>query len=188
LKVQTVLLIALAGAVVASPITYTLSTSGGGTIGSTAFSDNNITFTQVSDTSMVGNCFTVDTCPAASTTNTITIQGIGTYTITDSTQFYDNPGLNGIGFIDNVSTLLIENDPAFTTYNMVTNLGPIFDVVGTHSATNVNTSGGLLSFTGNSLDATFQAVTSSSSAPEPGSLGLMVMGAFALVASRKHRS
>ena len=168
MRVQTVLLIALAGVAVASPITYTLSTTAAGSIGSSNFSDSTITFTQVSDTSLVGTCFTTDTCPPASTSNTVTIQGLGTFTITDSTRFFQNPTLSAIGFIDNVTTLLIEDDSAFAAYAMVTNLGPIFDVVGTDSATGVNTSGGLLSFTGNSSDATFQAVTGSSSAPEPG--------------------
>lgn len=180
MKLQIVLCALAAGAAIASPITYTLSTSAGGTIGSTPFSDNNIMFTQVSDTATAGNCFSVDTCSVASTSNTVTIQGIGTFTITDSTRFYDNPGLSAIGFIDNATTLLLENDPAFVTYAMVTSLGPLFDTAGTDSASGVNTTGGLLSFTGNSLDATFQAVTGSSSAPEPGSLGLMLAGALAL--------
>jgi hypothetical protein len=112
LQVMKTLCLAVATAVaaLASPITYTLTTSAGGTIGGTAFGDNNITFTQISDTSTVGTCFVDAICPAASTSNTVTIQGIGTFTLTDSTLFFDNPTVNDVGFLDNLNTLLSEGD------------------------------------------------------------------------------
>ena len=173
----------------ASSITYTISTSAGGSIGSTNFNDNTITFTQTSDTSLVTNCSPGVYCTPTSTSNTVTIGGIGTYTVTDSTFFVVNHGGPDLGFADVSLGLnpLAEDDTAFGTYTLQTALGPIFDVENDDRATGINTTGGVLSFTGNSLDATFTAVVNSS-VPEPGSLGLMLAGGIAILSlRRKHR-
>jgi hypothetical protein len=120
--------------------------------------------------------------------NTVTISGLGTYTINDETYVYDNPSVSGAGFTDSGGDVLDEVDPAFASYGLQTAIGPIFDTQDLDSYSGMSTSGGTLSYTGNSLDATFQAVTGSSTAPEPGSLGLILMGAFGLVALRKRRA
>jgi hypothetical protein len=167
---------ALAGLAGAGPITFTISTTGAGTLGALTFTDATITFTQVSDTSLIGSCFGTDLCPPASTANTVTVQGLGTFTITDSTLFFDNPG-GSVG-VDDTNTFIdaiSEHDAAFVSYNMQTALGPIFDSVSSPTYTGMGTSGGAFSYTGNSLDATFTAVTA---VPEPGSLGLVLGGAM----------
>jgi hypothetical protein len=185
LKIQTALLLALAGSALASPITFTISTSASGTLGGTAFSDNTITFTQVTDTSLIANCGGPGImCSPIGPGNTVTISGLGTYTINDETYFYDNSSVSGAGFTDAGGDVLDEVDPAFATYLLQTAIGPIFDTQVLNSYTGMSTTGGILSYTGNSLDATFTAVTGSSSAPEPGSLGLILMGAFGLHAVR----
>ncbi len=185
MKIRVILwtTLVLASAAFAAPITYTISTTAGGTFNGGSFSDNTITFTQVSDTSLVGTCFGIDFCPPVSTTNTVSIQGIGTFTVTDSTVFFDNP--NGVaGFDDTGVDALTEDDSAFKTYNMQTALGPIFDTADASSFVGISTTGGNLSFTGNSLDATFTAVTGTAT-PEPGSVGLIMVGAIALLVRRK---
>jgi hypothetical protein len=180
MKIRAVLWLTLAllPAAFATTITYTVSTSASGTLNGSSFSDNTITFTQVSDTTLVGTCFGgTDLCPPESTSNTVTIQGIGTFTINDSSVFFDNP--SGIAGVDiNDSDALTEDDAAFNTYNMVTAIGPIFDTTESSGFSGISTSGGILTFSGNSIDTTFTAVLGSSSVPEPGSLGLMLAGAM----------
>jgi hypothetical protein len=184
LKIQIVLWAALAGSMMASPITLTISTTAGGTIGNTALGDNTVTFTQITDTTSSGSCLNAITCPGALNTNTVTISGVGTYTITDSTYFFDNAA-GAAGFYDNTlgETLADVFDGAFSSYTFQTALGPIFNSGGA-DLTNIPTSGGALTLTGNSLDATFQAVMGTSSAPEPGTLGLILIGALGLRALR----
>jgi hypothetical protein len=170
-------------AVSASPITFTISTSASGSLNGTAFGDNTITFTQVTDTTLVGTCFGNDLCPPESTSNSVTISGVGTFTITENTVFFDNPNTQA-GFDIQNQDILTERDPVFATYNMTTALGPIFDVVVAAASGGIATTGGNLIFTGNSADATFTAVTGSTSAPEPGSVGLILIGAIALLIRR----
>jgi PEP-CTERM motif-containing protein len=180
MKIRAAFWVALAclPAAFATPITYTISTTAGGTFNGTPFSDNTIMFTQVTDTSLLTSCFGTDICSPATASNSVTIQGFGTFTVNDMTIYFNNPTNGVAGFNDAGIDALTENDAAFTTYNMQTALGPIFDTVNASSFKGMSTTGGMLTFTGNSLDATFQAVLGTSSAPEPGSLGLMLAGAL----------
>ncbi len=167
-------------AVVASPITFTISTSAGGTLGSTVFSDNTITFTETTDTSLIVFCFGgFALCAPASTSNTVTIGGLGTFTINDSTEFFTS-AFNRAGLTDLTlsADVLTETDAAFGSYNLETALGPIFDSIYSNSLSPISTSGGTLSYLGNSADAAFTAVTSGT--PEPGSFGLLAAGAVSL--------
>jgi len=182
MKIRSIFWIAMAVGKLAGagPITFTISTTGSGTLGASTFTDATITFTQVSDTALIGSCFSaIDLCSPTSTANTLTLQGLGTFTITDPTRFFDNPG-GSVGvddsntFIDAIS----EHDAAFVSYNMQTALGPISNTVSSPKYTGMGTSGGAFSYTGNSTVATFRAVTGVSAVPEPGSLGLALGGAM----------
>lgn len=61
---------------------------------------------------------------------------------------------------------------------MQTAIGPITDTVEANGNSGIATTGGVLNFSVNSDDATFQASTTSS--PEPGSISLMLAGGLAL--------
>jgi hypothetical protein len=115
---------------------------------------------------------------------------LGSFLLTDPVDFTDDRTKGFIGFqdlnqtLDVITDVLDESDAAFSTYNMKTNLGPISDSIANGTGTfSVPTTGGTLTFTTNSTNASFQAVTASS-APEPGSLGLLLMGALGLHALR----
>jgi hypothetical protein len=175
--------LALAGLAGATPITFTLSTTGSGNFNGTAFGDNTLTFTQVTDTASLVVCGTLLICgPDVASTNTVTISGVGGGIISDFSFIFVDSTNSVVSFFDDttVANLLAESDPSFAAYNMQSAFGPVFDTVGNHTFTNLATSAGNLTFTGNSLDATFTATTTGSATPEPGSLGLMFFGALGL--------
>lgn len=173
--------LALAGAAWPSPITFTISANGSGTLNGVPFTDEAITFTQVTDTSLIGaNCFGEPGtyCSPVSTSNTVTI-GSATYTLTDSTVFEVGNDVGGI--VDRISGAdsLDEDDPAFLTYNMQSSLGPIVDSINAASPGPPEpTSGGSLALAYNS-SAFFTATASS--APEPGTFALILAGSILLV-------
>jgi hypothetical protein len=194
MKIQKILwaAIAVAGITAASPITFTISTSGSGTLGSLVFTDATIIFTAVTDTTfilngpiVIGDAGNQTSSPMG--TDTITLLGLNTWTMSDPTFFYDDRTMGVVGFEDldesidtDLNVLDISGTP-FSSYDLKSSLGPISDplVFGSGNFTGP-TSGGILSFTTNSTNASFQAVTTSASAPEPGSLGLMLAGAVIL--------
>jgi hypothetical protein len=173
-----------AGFASATPITFVVSADGSGTIGATSFTNALITFTQVTNTTLLTSCGYP--CAPDVTGNTVTISGVGTETLTVATYFFDN-AINLFG-ITNTSgaAFLAAEDPALTPYNMQTAFGPTTYSIFTGSAVSSQpTSGGSLSvtFSGNdtvTAQACFGAC--SSSVPEPGSLGLALLGALPLVA------
>jgi hypothetical protein len=198
MKIQEILwaAIAVAGTAAASPITFTISTSGSGTLGALAFTDATLIFTAVTDTTfilngpiVVGDAGNQTSAPAA--TDTVTILGLNTWTMSDPTFFYDDRTMGVLGFedldegIDTILNVLDISGTPFSTYDLKSSLGPISDplVFGSGNFTGP-TSGGTLSFTTNSTNASFQAVTTSSSVPEPGTLGLILIGALGLRALR----
>lgn len=189
MKIRTILWAAIAACVpaaMATPITFTISTTGSGTLGATVFTDATLTFTQISDTGLVSACGTGIVCAPEVTSNTVTISGLGTFTVDDSTQFFNNTGTTTVGFFDAVqSDLLDVSDPAFATYDLQSALGPITDTIVSVPFTSVVTDGGTLAFTGDSENGTFDAVLGT--APEPGSLLLMLAGAIPLGAGLLRR-
>jgi hypothetical protein len=183
--------LAIAGWAGASPITFTISTTGSGTLGALAFSDATIVFTAVTDTTFILNGVPNQIGDAGSATSspqntfTVSILALGSWLLTDPVDFFDDRTKGFAGFqdlnetLDVITDLLDESDPAFSTYDLKTSLGPISDSIanGTGIFTSVPTTGGTLAFTTNSTNASFQAV-GPSSVPEPGSLGLMLAGAM----------
>jgi len=193
----------LAGALVALPamgetITFTISATGSGTLGSTSFTDQIVTFTEVTDTSDITNpCLgSIYDYPCAPNQagNTVTIGGIaGTQTISGDTFFFDN-AINLVGISDAFfqTYLSAEGTADGATYGMTTAFGPESAGYYTVGASTLATSGGTLSLTSFSGNATFSAVLGSptSAAPEPGSLGLALVAVIPLAAGllrrRKH--
>src|SRR5271169_2372208 len=84
----------LAGTLVALPamgttISFTLGVIGTGAVGGTPFTNALMTFTQVTDTTLISNACGV-LCAPQVTTNTVTIAGVGIVTLTNETFFFDN--------------------------------------------------------------------------------------------------
>src|ERR1700733_15324743 len=184
--------LAVAGWAGASPITFTISTSGSGSLGAATFTDATIIFTAVTDTTFIlngaetiGDAGNSTSSPQG--TDTVTIVGLGSWTLSDPVFFYDDRTTGVVGFADLNETLDVVTDlldisgTPFVTYNLKSSLGPISDPLanGTGTFANIPTSIGALAFTTNSTNASFQAVTSAT--PEPGSLGLMLTGAIPLL-------
>jgi len=187
--------LAIAGLVpaMATPITYTISATGSGTLNGNPFTDATITFTQMGDTANVFTnpnlffCGPAVVCAGNETTNTVAISGLGTFTLTDRTGFFDNNGNGSLGISDNnlLHDLLDESDSAFDSYGLTSALGPIVDSIESISSTFTDepTSAGPLTVSAFSGDATFQAV-GGSSVPEPSNLLLIGAGLLVLYSAR----
>lgn len=191
MKIQVVLWLALAlglPAAMASPIMFTVSAFGSGTLNGVSFPDGLITFTQVTDTSLISLCPgpVGPVCAPASTSNTVTI-GASIYTLTDSTQFYADPGpmVGDVGIADVTADddMLGERSSGVKTVNLMMAVGPVAGPFIPSPEVTSPTTGGPLDILYDSGNVTFTA-TAGSSAPEPGSLGLMLLGAIGLHALR----
>jgi hypothetical protein len=174
-----------AGLASGTPITFVVSADGSGTVGATSFTNALITFTQVTDTTLVTTTCGYPCAPSV-TGNKVTIAGVGTETLTNATYFFDN-ALNLFG-ITNTSgaAFLAAEDIVFASYNMQTAFGPTgYSIFSGSVVSSQPTSGGVLSVTFNGDETmTAQACLGPcpSSVPEPGSLGLALLGAIPFAA------
>jgi hypothetical protein len=172
----------------AETITFSISAQGSGTLGTTPFTDQLITFTEVTDTSNITNPCLGSIygypCAPSQAGNTVTIGGIaGTQTISDNTFFFDNAinlvGISGAFFQTYLSAIGTADG---ATYGMTTAFGPESAPYYTVGSSTLATSGGTLSLTSFSGDATFSAVLgATTAAPEPGTLTLLGSGLLGLV-------
>ena len=170
----------------AGTITFTIYATGSGSLGSTSFTDQIVTFTECNryfrdiTNPCLGSIYNYPCAPNQAGNNTVTIGGIaGTQTISGDTFFFDN-AINLVGISDAFfqTYLSAEGTADGTTYGMTTAFGPESAGNYTVGSSTLATSGGTLSLTSFSGNATFSAVLGSSTAvPEPGSLGLMLAGA-----------
>jgi hypothetical protein len=186
IKATFILAAALAAVpAMAETITFTISADGSGTLGGTPFTNQLITFAQVTDTTAIINpCFGFAyPCSPDVATNTVTIGGVGTETLTGPTYFFANQiNLIGITNAPFFAFLAIE-DNSLGSYNMQTSFGPTsFGIYGGSSVLGELTSGGLLSVNyAAGTQGTFEAVLGTPTAtPEPASFFLMGTGLLAM--------
>jgi len=175
---------------VATPITFTISQEAvSGTLGITPFSNVLVTFTDTTDTTLISASAACGyPCTQSVTTNTITIGGLGTFTQTSGSYFFDN-GINLFGITnESGSAFLAAENGSFLSYGMTTAFGPTTYSFWPGSSTGFGlaTSGGTLAISWNTdQQTTAQAClasscSQSSTTPEPGSLGLALLGAIPL--------
>lgn len=171
----------------ASSIFYSVGAIATGSLNGTPFTNELVTFTQV-----VTNISSIADCPSQSypcapsvTGNTVTIATVGTETLTGATFFFDN-GLNVFGITNSIGgAYLAAEDNSFATYNMLSDFGPTGYALCSCSLpfSGLATSGGSLTLSAIGGSVTAQAGTpASSGVPEPGPLGLMLLGGIPLTA------
>jgi len=113
----------LTGTTFAASITYTFRGTGSGTVNGTPFAEADYTIALIGDTTAITSSENVYHLV---TTATMVIAGVGTATITDPVEIYDNPNVPCAAFAgEGGYSLLRVNNTAFATYALATALGPI---------------------------------------------------------------
>lgn len=171
----------------AESVTYTVSDTASGSIGAQTFTNQVITVTFVGDTTNIsGNPGFYTNTPGVATIN---ISGLGTFTFTGSTEFFDNQGEEAAGIADtSVGSILDTYNSAFATYTGSTSIGPLSGSVFYSSAYDFNTSGGILNLSSARSTSTLTAIVGAAPTPEPSSfalLGSTLLGAAGLFRRRK---
>ncbi len=197
----------------ATPITYQISGVASGNIGGTAFSNALVTLTATGNTAGVVTVFGGPFVAEALNTTKVTIQGVGTATITDPTEIFssvipivpdtglpnlpyvvigriDSPpdleSFTGIGFL---------GSSALLGYDLRTSIGPITAVPGgigfnVHCGPGpdpcLSTTLGTLSFTAN-FSPTGVGTFSATTVPEPATLLLVGSGVAVLALRSRSR-
>ena len=187
--VMLVSLICLAGygKVQAESVTYTFSGIGSGSFGANAFSDVAFTITSTADTSLI-----VSLNPGVlfvpNLTATVSVFGLGSAAFIFLPVNVNNQNLSRVGISDRdqqLAILFIDN-PACSTYDLSTSIGPLAGAPIFNSSASFGTTAGAFSLTSIST-ASFEAFVQP--VPEPSTLGLLGLGATAVCGClwRKHR-
>jgi hypothetical protein len=154
------------GVALASPITYTLTGTGSGTVNGAPFTNSVWTITVKGDTLAITYHASITEYDLLGTTVTMAITGVGTATVTDSVSIFSSQvgsegrlGISRNGAIN--GPMLILSDAAFITYALATPLGPITAFPSLYSRfQNLQTNLGPITLS-SSGSVTFQAVLGS---------------------------
>jgi hypothetical protein len=174
-----VLIVALDWSAEASPAIYTLSGIGFCELGTSYSQNASFTITSTADTSDIvqgsdqgDNYFAV-----TNSTATVSVSGLGTAMITDSTITVANQdGSAGIGDLSVDLPILYDANQAFVSYDLSTSLEPITGTAILNSEDYCNTTVGIFAL-GSISSVTFQADV----VPEPSTfalLGIALVGLF----------
>lgn len=169
----------------ATPITFTTSVTGSGTIGGQAFTDRLITLAGVGDTSDQSGFFFPGDYQIPGVTASLSVAGLGTFGVTDALRLFVNQGVPDVGVTDLTAddALLFTTSAAAASYDLTTSIGSITGApVYLAPYSSVGTSGGAFTLAGVSGAATFQAEIGAGAVPEPATWGMMILG-FAVLGS-----
>jgi hypothetical protein len=173
---------ALCWTAAASPVTYTLSGTGTGSLGADPFSDASFSITATADTSSIteslGVFFLSDSIA------TLFVSGVGTATFTVPTMMVDNTaGAAGISAPNQNMTILANYSPAFSSYDLSSSLAPVSGTPAFNPGTGFATTVG--DFTLSSVSSViFQAEV----VPEPSAFPLLGLASLGFILqTRKYK-
>jgi PEP-CTERM motif len=163
----------------ATPIQYTFSFTGAGTLAGNNFTARTVTFGFSSDTTQVSSSSGLFETPNG-TPGTYSLAGLSSGSITSNVFVYDNQNVPDAGFYVSGSADFFDNlTLAYGTYDLKSAIGPITTVTpAALNASGVATDGGQLIIT-SARDLSFTA-TVGSSTPEPASYSLIGLGMVGL--------
>ena len=185
---QVVVLALMAGAAQAAPISYIFTGTGSGAIGQVSFSDVLVTVVATGDTDDVSGG---DVLFNQNIASTVSIGGVGTFSISNETYVFDNQPDEKVGFgVKNIPVCcdIIQHQlPIYGTYDLRTALGPIPFAPQNLSIgdwIDVPTSGGLMTLR-TMVDNTFEARVDA--VPEPATASLIGAGLMVSALWRRRR-
>jgi hypothetical protein len=171
----------------ADSFTYTEVATASGKFAGSAFTNATVTLTATGDPSLasdIGGIYSM-VIPV-----TVTVDGLGSGTLTQKIEIVSNNGVPEVGFgdlTDNLAILFDEND-LFANFNLATGIGPVSGTALFNSGQAFKTSNGNLKLDDVSTVSFTAADDSIAPMPEPSCLAMVATGALWLAGmARKQR-